>query len=376
MESARYLADALKVKSEVADHIRLINLLSQDKREQDARDALSELKLQHPSNLKVMALDAVFNRQSDNVDRARQIYNNMRDQAIAEGSVQALIQIARDQYEIGQKADAQLSLAQAQALDPNTLAITIVQTEIFLAEGAYEQALELAEQLVSRAPHQPIGYRLKGDALRDMNRSGPALEAYLDGLEKSGTTLELVLNAYLLKRQQTGLDDAVSFLEDLVRRQPAANYVILRALAAGYADVGKTVQAIALNESLLENQPNDPVVLNNLALVYFESGDQRARDFAQKAYDLAPENYAIMDTLGWILVNRGETGLGVTILRNALARSANIPEIRYHYAVALHRNGQSKAAERELLALLRSGVDFENMDAARSLYQEITGNTN
>jgi predicted Zn-dependent protease len=82
----------------------------------------------------------------------------------------------------------------------------------------------------------------------------------------------------------------------------------------------------------------------------------RAKTFAQEAYDTAPDNYAVMDTLGWIMVHEGDISLGLTLLRNALARSANIPEIRYHYAVALHRNGQSKTAAKELSSLLAGAI--------------------
>jgi hypothetical protein len=51
-----------------------------------------------------------------------------------------------------------------------------------------------------------------------------------------------------------------------------------------------------------------------------------------------------MDTLGWVQVNQEDIDVGIAVLRNASLRS-DLPEIPYHYAWALHRNGQLKASK-------------------------------
>ena len=56
------------------------------------------------------------------------------------------------------------------------------------------------------------------------------------------------------------------------------------------------------------------------------------------------ENVWIMDTLGWVQVNQEDIDVGIAVLRNASLRS-DPPEISYHYAWALHRNGQLKASK-------------------------------
>ncbi|MCB1691141.1 MAG: tetratricopeptide repeat protein, partial [Pseudomonadales bacterium] len=219
-----------------------------------------------------------------------------------------------------------------------------------------------------------VGYQLKGDSYRDLGRPADALAAYQSGVDNTPGSLALVLNYYTLLQAEQGPGKALTFLEDIVRRQAeTVSFTLLRVLAAGYTEAGEPVKSIALHETLLKSRPNDPILLNNLALAYFENGDDRARDVAQKAYDLAPDNYAVMDTLGWILVNAGDASVGVTLLRNALARSANVPDIRYHYAVALNRNGQTKTAARELQSLLSDGQPFTEREAARALYEQLRG---
>lgn len=107
-------------------------------------------------------------------------------------------------------------------------------------------------------------------------------------------------------------------------------------------------------------------------MLYLKTGDDRAKPFAKKAYDLEPDNFAIMDTLGWVMTNQGEVKLGIAMLRNAMTRSADMLEIRFHYAVALHKNGQSKGALRELRTVLAAGQAFSGIEDARVLYKQLS----
>jgi tetratricopeptide (TPR) repeat protein len=69
---------------------------------------------------------------------------------------------------------------------------------------------------------------------------------------------------------------------------------------------GEFKPASSLLEGVLERQPGNAVVLNNLALAYQELGDARARATAEAAYKRAGEQPDVMDTLAWILVDEGE----------------------------------------------------------------------
>jgi len=369
-DAIQYLKDALAIASDVDNHVHLINLLILNQRDQEAREALSSLRLAYPESLKVMATEAKWNILNDNRDRATQIYQLMREQALESRSVNNLVSIARYQLEADDIESAYETLDEAQKLDNTNLAVLIARAEFKKLEEDYEQALTLAREVMKRAPKRGIGYQLVGDIQLDLGQMEEARLAYKAGLENAATT-NLILRYYTALREQISKNEALNFLENYVRGNNQPEYTILRVIAGAYADVGQSRKAIALNESLLKDKPNDPILLNNLALLYFKTGDNRARALAQKAYDIAPENYAIIDTLGWISVHEDDVSLGITLLRNALARSANTPEIRYHYAVALHRNGQSKTAVKELRSLLAEGSSFDDIDAARALYEQL-----
>jgi tetratricopeptide (TPR) repeat protein len=100
--------------------------------------------------------------------------------------------------------------------------------------------------------------------------------------------------------------------------------------------------AIAQYEVLLALNPSSVLVLNNLANAYLYTNDARALATAEKAYSLAKDSPAVMDTLGWILVQRGDSKRSLELLGGALEKAPKSAGIRYHHAVALAKSGDRK----------------------------------
>ena len=115
------------------------------------------------------------------------------------------------------------------------------------------------------------------------------------------------------------------------------------------------------------------VALNNLAWIYFKTGDEQAEATAAKAYAAAPENGAIVDTYGWILLANGKTDEAVAVLREAVANSEEPgnAEIRFHLASALVESGEVVEAKGVLEELLDSDVDFESKQDAESMLKNL-----
>ena len=68
--------------------------------------------------------------------------------------------------------------------------------------------------------------------------------------------------------------------------------------------------AVVFLEGLLEEAPDDPEVLNNLAYLLAEKLDDpnSALPHAQRAAELMPETSSVIDTLGWILFRLDRRG--------------------------------------------------------------------
>ena len=107
-------------------------------------------------------------------------------------------------------------------------------------------------------------------------------------------------------------------------------------------------EAVAEAETTLMQEPDNGIVVSNLAALYQRVGDKRALQFAERAMQLAPESPAVADTLGWILVQSDRLPRGLELLRQAMAQKPDDPVIGYHLAAAFAKTGQREAALQEL----------------------------
>jgi putative PEP-CTERM system TPR-repeat lipoprotein len=146
-------------------------------------------------------------------------------------------------------------------------------------------------------------------------------------------------------------------------------------LALAYADAGRLDEAISLQEDTLSRHAESVPILNNLALLYMQAGKtDMAADFAARARALAPDLPAVLDTVGWIMVNAGQPTDGLAVLREAQARAGGNARVHYHTAVALQRLDRPSEAREELKAALDEGDTFPERADAEKLLADISAN--
>ena len=213
------------------------------------------------------------------------------------------------------------------------------------------------------------GYEVEGNIQFKDRKFSEAAKAY-DEAYKRGASAGLAIKLYEA-RNRAGLADASDPLLSWIKQHPEDMTVTLT-LASVYQAEKRTKDAIALYERVLQNQPKNAVVLNNLAWLYQDEGDKRSVEYAERAYKLKPEEPAIVDTLGWLLVQNGDSGRAVTLLQEASMRAPHLPEIRYHMAVALEKAGRKDEARKELERLINEKQDFPEVESAKKLLKKIT----
>ena len=118
---------------------------------------------------------------------------------------------------------------------------------------------------------------------------------------------------------------------------------------------------------LLEAQPDNAAVLNNLAWVAGQLKDPKAIDYAEKANKLAPDQPAVMDTLAVILVEKGDSARAVELFKKALELAPQASQIRLNYARALIKVGQKGEARIQLDQLAKLGDKFPAQAAVAEL---------
>jgi len=122
---------------------------------------------------------------------------------------------------------------------------------------------------------------------------------------------------------------ADEYTEEWVMKAP--NSPAARLMRADYLmQQGSEIEAVAHYESVLEQQPGNAAVMNNLAWTLRESDRNRALQLAEQAAKLAPENASVLDTYGWILHLDGPATGGSRADRKALALDPEQEEIARH----------------------------------------------
>ncbi len=121
---------------------------------------------------------------------------------------------------------------------------------------------------------------------------------------------------------------------------------------------------------MLQQRPNDPVALNNLAWALQEQGRPEALTFARRAYLLAP-NPDVADTFGWILATNGRAAEALPLLRDAAKARPQDPSIQYHLALALNGTGNKDEAVQVLDGLVSRPEAFGDKAKAQALLDQL-----
>jgi len=137
------------------------------------------------------------------------------------------------------------------------------------------------------------------------------------------------------------------------------------------AQRGKLALAIEQYGLVLDRNPNDAVVLNNVAWTMNKLKDPSAVRYAERAYALKPNDGAVADTLGQILVESGDLNRGIEILNKGVADAPSHRELRFHFAQALAKSGDKPKAIEQLVILLGSGGKFPQEAEAISMLHKL-----
>jgi putative PEP-CTERM system TPR-repeat lipoprotein len=265
---------------------------------------------------------------------------------------------------------AKTSLRDGLKLMPGNVQLLQALTAVDLQVAGPDVAVKTIEDL-AKDPVNADGLRgLRGDVLMAGARYSDAARAYETELEKT-PSVALVLRLATALTAAGKPEDANKLLADTYAKQPD-NLDIAQVLAANEIGVRNTAAAEKLLNVVLEKAPNNVVALNNLAWLYQQKSDPRARDIAQRAYLLGPSPQ-VADTLGWILATQGEPATGLPLLRQASNQLPNDPTVQFHFGATLKALGQVDQATSVLRPIVLGKAEYEDRPAAEKMYRELTG---
>jgi len=333
----------------------------------DAQRIALEAESWEPENLRVLAALARTYVAQDRVDLAVEVYKRMS--RIAGFDAAELLRIARLQAAAGRTGDAIFTLQKGLKGDAGDSAVREMLVALELREGRMAQAAENVAVLLEETPGRPAVQRLAGELSMAANRPQEAAEHFRRALELQPTTGHvLALHGALLTAGQE--DEAVALLETWVEGHPD-DVAARLALGDRHLLTGAYPRARRQYEAVLEKDPFQINALNNLAFLLDETGESGALTYAERALKRSPNDPAVLDTLGWLLVRNGNPTRGLSLLRDAHARAASNPEIRYHIAEALAALGRKDEARMEVVHALSIAQEFHGADEARALLERL-----
>jgi putative PEP-CTERM system TPR-repeat lipoprotein len=245
------------------------------------------------------------------------------------------------------------SLHKAIALQPDLASAWLALANVYSIAGRNSDGIADARKYQKDYPKRAVGFVLEGQILVGQKKPAEAAVTFREGLAREPLPLLSVLNYQAL--QSAGKpDQAIAFEQRWQKDHPKD--VQLRSFLGQQAVMAKDYPvAVQQYRSVVEVEPDNVTVLNNLAWSLNELGDPKALEYAERASALAPNMPTVLDTYGWILVQRGDAKRGLDMLREATRLAPQDTEIRLHLAKALLKTGDKAAAKSELEALAVQG---------------------
>ncbi len=367
-ESVQWLEKAARADARAyAPRARLVQHHLANKRTKEALEIATALTQATPDSAQAFALLAQAQLAAG--DATASMVSLGKALRLAPDNPELLYRLGLAQLAAKRTREARDSLEKAVATERGHVQALDALIQLDVQDKRPDAALARIRQIQARHPDSPIGYDREGAVHMAQGKPALAIPAYRQALARGGHTGTLIMlhRALLATGNTAQADQELNRWLGAHPRDRAA-----RAYFAEYKMLtGDNRAAIAQYEALLRETPDNPILLNNLAVLYQRTGDGRALATAQRALQLAPQSATALDTLGWILVGQNQAAKGLELIRQALDKVPEADTFRYHYAVALAQTGQRELARQELTRILQSGRNFPELAEARALLDKL-----
>jgi tetratricopeptide (TPR) repeat protein len=213
-------------------------------------------------------------------------------------------------------------------------------------------------------PTQASGYLLEAEVLIARKEPEQAERMLREAIERTKNPA-LVIPLYALLNREGHKKEAEAFASAWTTKNPNLQIDTL----AGQMSIQRKDYAEAARwyRNIVKAQPNNVGALNNLAWALGQLQDPSALDYGQKALSLAPAAPAVLDTVGWLYVERGNVAQGLELLNKAHSLAPNTASIQLNLAKALIKAGQADAARQQLDVLAKLPAGSPIRDEAQKL---------
>ncbi|WP_083916902.1 tetratricopeptide repeat protein [Thioalkalivibrio sp. ALJ24] len=280
------------------------------------------------------------------------------------------MRLAENQVRLEDYASARETLRRASELEPQALEPRILLVRAYRLEQEYESAMaEYRTLLEDFEPRRDVLNEGANLALAQGNLDD-AIERLREAQRVDPSERGALALAEVHRRADSDAD-ALAVLEEWYGgADEPMSYAGRHTLAALHIAEGNDAEAVSLYEHMLQDNPDDVLMLNNLAWLLRETSPRRAVSLAERARDQAPASADVQHTLGTALANAGEHARALEAMEKAVELNPR-PEFRLALAEAHIQVDQTEEA-RSILTELSDLDDFVDVDRARGLMEELS----
>ncbi len=184
--------------------------------------------------------------------------------------------------------------------------------------------------------------------------------------QRPDMALQLFLFEGEYLRQEGAYQDAIDALAEGLDVFPGnAELLYARALIAERIDRFDILEADL--RQIIDNDPESAHALNALGYTLADRGErlEEARQLIERAYALAPEDYAIIDSMGWLFYRLGDAEKALQYLQSAYEQSTDV-EIAAHLVEVLWMTGDRGKAREIFERALQTYPDDEGLRALQA----------
>ncbi|NDP41160.1 MAG: PEP-CTERM system TPR-repeat protein PrsT [Aromatoleum sp.] len=244
------------------------------------------------------------------------------------------------------------SLRSALNLQPDNPGVWVALANVYAQADRIDAGIADARRLQKERADRAVGFGLEGEIAARQSKWTETVAAYRAAYTRSPVAF-VAIRFHSALASAGKREEAAAMAQKWLKDHPSD--VTVRAYLGQQAIAQKDIRAaVAYLRPAVEIEPDNVVLLNNLAWALGELGDAKAIPYAERAYGLAPNSAATADTYGWLLVQRGDAVRGLELLRNAANLAPADADIRLHLAKALIKSGDKAAGMQELEALLKT----------------------
>ena len=347
-----------------------IALVAHHRRQNDMRAALEAARTGAnalPNDPRMVELLGVSQLAAGEAAQARETFSRLTQ--LLPQSPAAWIRVSEAYLNLKDYDAAIEAQRRAIAIQPDYAPALIALATTQLVAGRPDAAIADARKIQRDNPKQGIGYALEAEVLAAQKKYTEALVPLREALSRRPTAALASRNYAILNLAGRG-SEANAFADKWSKEHPkdAAFLTQVGQQRQAAKDIAGATRAY---RDALEIEPDNVIVLNNLAWLLNEQRKPEARDLAERAYALAPLNSNVVDTLGTIAMTQGDSARAVSLMRQATSLSPRDSRLRINLARALAKTGDKAAARRELEQVVAADARAPVKAEAQQLLREL-----